>query len=106
MAELELWEAGGSGSGDDDAVRCPVCRWRRLAAQRGVLLCACGGLRLDLSAEGTGTLGHARERLATAWQSHAAACRAEPAFAQSAGPVGGEHLWLSCASCGELAVVM
>ena len=104
VAELELWERSGGGE-EGEAVRCPVCARRRLVVSRGVVLCSCGGLRLDLAAEG-GTLARVREALAEAWQVHAAACRAEPAFQQRAAPGGGEHLWLTCQHCSAFAAVL
>lgn len=100
-AEAAEWAAGA-----ETPVRCPVCCRRRLLQLRGVVTCACGGLRLDLSREGLG-LAHVAAALAAAWEAHAARpCAALPAFAQGA-PFGGPpSLWLSCGACEALEVVL
>jgi hypothetical protein len=111
-AEYELWDESGAGgdaaadgSGGADAVRCPVCRVRRLLCVRGVVCCACGGLRLDLSAEGAG-LAHVGRALAGAWEEHArSGCAAEPRFAQRA-DFGTAALWAHCAACDALTAVL
>jgi hypothetical protein len=110
-AEYELWDesgAGGDGAPDGsgaDAVRCPVCRVRRLLCVRGVVCCACGGLRLDLSAEGAG-LAHVGRALAAAWEEHArSGCTAEPRFGQRA-DFGAAALWAHCAACDTLMAVL
>lgn len=113
-----LWEApppvgwfpddgGGGGGGEGSPVACPVCRTRRLFAHRGVLFCACAGLRLDLGREGAGTLRWAAARLGEAWGRHArGGCRRAPAAHQQDLGGGQQGLVAGCDACGWLAVVL
>ena len=103
VSEHEAWAAAdGSGA---EAVPCPVCRTRRLLCLRGVVACACGGVRLDLSAEG-GTLAHVRDALAHAWAQHAAGgCTHRPAFSQRS-DFGAAALWAHCDACQALIAVL
>ncbi len=111
-AEYELWHEHSGAAGSDAAagpqeepVRCPVCRVRRLLCHRGVVCCACGGLRLDLSAEGGG-LPHVAAALAAAWDAHAArGCAAHPRFMQRHA-FGTHGLWAQCDNCGALFAVL
>jgi hypothetical protein len=105
--DQEVWEASAAepGGGESEPpVPCPVCHRRRLLASRGVVFCGCGGIRLDLATQGTGTLAFAAQRLAAAWDEHAGrGCNAQLLFRQQS--VGGDSLWGSCASCGALIAV-
>ena len=102
-AEHEAWSAADAAG--DDAVPCPVCRCRRLLCLRGVVVCACGGVRLDLSAEG-GSLARVRDALALAWQQHAAGgCAHTPAFSQRS-DFGAAALWAHCDACQALIAVL
>lgn len=86
-------------------MRCPVCRVRRLIFHRGVVCCACGGVRLDLSLEG-GDLAYVRAVLASAWQRHAdTGCAAAPTFTQR-NAFGTHALWAHCDACGALESVL
>ena len=92
-------------------MRCPCCRRRRILASRGVVFCACGQLRLDLSLEG-GSLEYVQQSLASAWEQHAqCGCREEPRFEQRAAampgsPASAQSLWATCAACNLLLVVV
>ena len=103
-ADDAVWQEHGGDDGAE-AVRCPVCRRRRLLAHRGVVFCACAGLRLDLSAEGAG-LAHVAATLAAAWEAHASSgCRAEPRFTQREA-FGTHALWAHCDACDMLQAVL
>jgi hypothetical protein len=102
--EYDLWQESGDDAAGE-AVRCPVCRRRRLLCHRGVVCCACGGLRLDLSAEGAG-LAHVARALGAAWQAHAQrGCAAEPRFTQREA-FGTTALWAHCDACDALMAVL
>jgi hypothetical protein len=115
--DQEVWESSVAEGGladhppDEPPVPCPVCHRRRLLASRGVLFCGCGGIRLDLAAQGSGTLAFAAERLAAAWGEHAGSgCPAQLQFRQhNLGPVpggGGDSLWAGCDTCKALIAVL
>ena len=120
--DQEVWESSVAAAADgslaeqpngesEPPVPCPVCHRRRLLASRGVLFCGCGGIRLDLAAQGSGTLAFASERLAAAWSEHAGSgCPAQLQFRQHhLGPVpggGGDSLWAGCESCKALIAVL
>ena len=103
-AEHAAWAADEDASGEAP-VPCPVCGVRRLLCLRGVVCCACGGIRLDLSAEG-GNLGRVREALAAAWAAHAATgCARRPQFSQRS-DFGAAALWAHCDECRALIAVL
>ena len=103
-AEHAAWAADVDASGEAP-VPCPVCGVRRLLCLRGVVCCACGGIRLDLSAEG-GTLAHVRDALAAAWAAHAAnGCARRPQFSQRS-DFGAAALWAHCDECRALIAVL
>lgn len=117
--DMELWESSAAGADGvpppgneaEPQVPCPMCHRRRLLSSRGVIFCGCGGIRLDLAAQGTGTLAFAAERLAAAWDEHARrGCAAQLVFRQHRldGLPGssGDSLWASCTSCGALIAVL
>ena len=103
-AEHAAWAADDDASGEAP-VPCPVCGVRRLLCLRGVVCCACGGIRLDLSAEG-GTLERVRDALAAAWAAHAATgCARRPQFSQRS-DFGAAALWAHCDECRALIAVL
>jgi hypothetical protein len=104
-AALEHEEWGAPDASGDEPVPCPVCFTRRLLCRRGVVLCACGGVRLDLSAEG-GSLPRVRDALAHAWAAHAATgCPHRPVFSQRS-DFGAAALWAHCGACQALIAVL
>ena len=111
VRDMQEWEEGAGapgagGSQGEDPVPCPVCRKRRLLCRRGVVLCGCGGVRLELGDEGIG-LAEVRQSLAVAWDVHSSGgCKEDPTFRQAAAPGSSqEHLWVTCSVCNCFAVV-
>jgi len=108
---LDLWEseesgAESKGSDEDVAVLCPVCRMRRLHALRGVIFCACGGLRLELSCEGLG-LPQVSQLLGAALEEHLrGGCAHTPRFVQQQGWGGTENLVATCRACQAFVTVL
>jgi hypothetical protein len=116
--EISSIDASGEGSFEDgieDApktadveVLCPVCQKNRVLANKHVLFCRCGRLRISRRDEGVG-LAFLKSRLARAFESHA-----EDGCGQSASLTFGvrddfgmiDALCATCSECDFLEVVM
>lgn len=92
----------------DVEVLCPVCQKNRVLANKHVLFCRCGRLRISRRDEGVG-LAFLKSRLARAFESHA-----EDGCGQSASLTFGvrddfgmiDALCATCSECDFLEVVM
>ena len=116
--EISSMDASGEASFEDgieDApktadveVLCPVCQKNRVLANKHVLFCRCGRLRISRRDEGVG-LAFLKSRLARAFESHA-----EDGCGQSASLTFGvrddfgmiDALCATCSECDFLEVVM
>jgi hypothetical protein len=102
------FEEGVTGAMADVEVLCPVCQKDRVLANKHVLFCRCGRLRISRRDEGVG-LAFLNARLARTFESHA-----EDGCGQSASLTFGvrddfgmiDALCATCSECDFLEVVM
>lgn len=105
MIDSHMADEMRASPGGTPAVICPICHESGLVQRQGVILCPKRHLRIDIGIEGLG-LEDVRQRLAGAYEVHAArGCVARPVFEQR-GHLGMSSLFMHCGACGTLEVVL
>lgn len=101
-AETALaWEGAAP---DAVSVLCPICQRRPLRQAHGVIVCVCGGFRLDGRAEGVG-LSALQAALAGAWADHAGSGCAAPLRFALERRFSVDGLFAYCEACQHFAMV-